>query len=128
MHKTIEFIMKNLFVATAIVFLNSEVFAIERCPEGVRLADLKKIADVKEGDSFQWKGETWTLTHSNGAWQQYLEIDTPIGNSFLDSRIIIKKDKEILHCEYQVFEVREDKHHSIKTKRGQFFVETIIND
>jgi hypothetical protein len=120
--------MKKLLLAILLAFVNSEAFAIEQCPTIIRLADLKKIAKIQENDSFEMKGETWTLTYSNGSWQPLLEKDAPIGDSFQDSRIIMKQSKEILHCEYQIFTVRENKWHHMDQKRGDIFIETIIKD
>lgn len=125
--------MKKLLAPIILVFINSEVFgfpfpATEQCPMVIRFADLQKIAAIKENESFEMKGDTWVLTYSTGVWQPFLEKDIPIGDSFLDSRIIMKKDKELLHCEYQIFTVRENIYNHMDEKRGEIFIETIIKD
>ena len=60
--------MKKLLVAIILVLVNSEVFAIDQCPNIIRLAGLETITTLKENETFEMKGNTWTLTYSSGDW------------------------------------------------------------
>lgn len=121
--------MKKILVAISAVFVTSEAFAIEQCPAVLR-ADLEKIATTKENGTFEMRGKDWTLTYSPHAenWTPILENDTPIGDRLMDSRIIMHKGNTLLHCEYQVFTVRQNQYNHQDVLKGQFFIETIIKD
>ena len=134
-----QFIMKIILAAITAVVVISEAFAAEQCPAGIRLADLKKIAatqkysdsfeNQQEYGTFEMKGETWTITYLSGNMASVIEQESPIGDKLADSRIIIHKDKDILHCEYRIFTVRQnDRHNNINQQKAMFFIERVIKD
>ncbi len=120
--------MKSALLTISLMFVNSQVFAVETCPQVLRLSSLEIIATLEENQTFEMKGDTWTLTYSSGDWRSLLNEESTIGDNLRSSRIILKKDKEILHCDYEIWRIREDKYHGIHKKIGEIFIETTIKD